>query len=227
MPGYPSLRTCLPFNRCLLEIPSKEITAEKLPDIFTDQWQDIGGEGRWTPNHGRQWSSSLRVNQGRVWLKHSLTPRRTHPPWTQVHRWMLFALDIPPGGCSLAFPTRGGWNRDTITVEIWLLPCKPSRSRSRPSRHPFPPLMWRGCRKASLARQCWVTNSWELFPQPGSGSPGDCGLIVCGGPLGGRAPGRASWRHNAFKWRLTPVGISEPGKMARRDISGQAGSPAP
>lgn len=56
---------------------------------------------------------------------------------------------------------------------------------------------------------------------------GDYGLIVCSGPMGGCAPGRASWRHNAFKWWLTLVGISEPGKMARRDISGQAGFPAP
>ena len=39
---------------------------------------------------------------------------------------------------------------------------------------------------------------------------------------------QAFWRHNAFKWRMAlVVGITESGKMARRDISGQAGFPAP
>ena len=63
-----------------------------------------------------------------------------------------FHFHIPLSSCSLAFPTQGGWNGDTITVAIWLLPWKPLRSLSRALRHPFPPLMWRGCRKASLSK---------------------------------------------------------------------------
>lgn len=142
MPGYPSLRTCLPFK-------PKEVVMVKPSDILTDQWQDTGRHQikldscllPWKISPGEECDPSIpRFHVRSIIRELMCTP--------------LIPFAIPHSSSYPVSPAHAllGRSRDAITAAIWLLPWKPLHSWSRALQCPSPPLMWRGCQKASLSK---------------------------------------------------------------------------